>query len=160
VVGRVATGLADALDHTVVDGLGIVEKPVLQGGRTTVEHQNPGHHTGDDVLLADLIERWSDKYPAVPVITSMRRSLDAAVVLCAATSDCGLAVAPYSADARTAALLLAVSRRARCPLVLVGGEATQSPDEGIDVVLMVAPLEASSSMVIRARPPRQGAMTR
>jgi len=75
--------------------------------------------TGSDVFLFDLVKRWADKYPAVSVATAVRHGVDAAVVLSAATRGCGLAVMPQPADANTAAVLDALSRRAHCPLVLV-----------------------------------------
>ena len=75
---------------------------------------------GSDVFLFDLVERWAEKYPGVSVATSVRRGVDAAVVLSAATRGCGLAVMPQPADTNTAAVLQALSRRAHCPLVLVG----------------------------------------
>jgi hypothetical protein len=77
--------------------------------------------TGEDAaVLLDLVERWAEKYPAVPVTTRVSRGIDAAVSLTAATRGRALAVVAEPADARAAAVLHALTRRAHCPVVVVG----------------------------------------
>ncbi|MFI7542524.1 universal stress protein [Actinoplanes sp. NPDC049599] len=73
----------------------------------------------DGVRQADLVQRWSEKYPGVPVTTSVRRGLDPAVILAAASRGCGLLVVQRPTRAAAAALVDAVSRRAHCPVVVV-----------------------------------------
>lgn len=79
----------------------------------------PASSTEEDVLVLDVIERWAEKYPTVPVTTRVRRGVDAAVTLTAATRGHSLAVLPVPANARTAAVLVAVSRRTHCPVTLI-----------------------------------------
>jgi hypothetical protein len=79
-----------------------------------------------DAVLHDLIERWAEKYPAVPVTTRVSRGIDAAVSLTAATRGCGQAVVAEPADAGAAAVLHALSRRTHCPVAVVG-ETTARP---------------------------------
>jgi hypothetical protein len=71
-----------------------------------------------DAQSVDLIERWAEKYPAVPVITMIRPGLDPAVVLTAATRGQGLAVVPKPSDAKSEAALRALARRTHCPLII------------------------------------------
>lgn len=70
-----------------------------------------------DDLLRDLVDRWAEKYPGVPVATDVRRQLDAAVTVVAATRHCASAFVPESSDPASAAVLRALARRAHCPLV-------------------------------------------
>jgi hypothetical protein len=77
----------------------------------------------DEARQTDLVHRWSEKYPDVPVTTAVRRGLDPAVILVAAARDCGLLIVQQPASPAAAALVAAVSRRARCPVVVVSGRA-------------------------------------
>ncbi|MET3421075.1 hypothetical protein BJ973_000287 [Actinoplanes tereljensis] len=74
---------------------------------------------GDRLVLGDVLECWSGKYPGVSVSTSVRGDLDPAICLTAATRTCCLAVLSAPGDARTAAAVAAVARRASCPLVVL-----------------------------------------
>jgi hypothetical protein len=73
---------------------------------------------GDDAFLSDLIDRWADKFPYVPVRTRISRTVDAAVTLVAAARRCGLVVLPAATDPVVAAVTTAVVRRARCPVIV------------------------------------------
>jgi hypothetical protein len=70
----------------------------------------------DDAFLRDLIERWSEKYPGVPLTTRICRGIDAAVTLTAASRPCRIVVLANSAEPATAAVITAVARRAHCPV--------------------------------------------
>ena len=74
---------------------------------------------GDDAELSSIVDRWSGKYPEVPVTLSAPPAVDPAFTLTAATRSCCLAVLPRPADARATALIAAVARRSGCPVVLV-----------------------------------------
>jgi len=78
----------------------------------------PVPEAGVDVLVGDLVDRWAEKHPAVPVTVEVRRGLDAAITLTAATLHCGLVVVAEPADAQEAAVAHALARRAHCPLVV------------------------------------------
>jgi hypothetical protein len=69
---------------------------------------------------SELVRLWAEKYPEVPVTITIRRGLDPAVVIAAASHGCGLLVVPRPTDAGTAAVVDAVSHRAHCPVVVVG----------------------------------------
>ena len=69
--------------------------------------------------LPDLVERWSGKYPEIPVTVAIRRAIDPAIALTAATRSCGVAVLPQPTDAYATALVGAVGRRSGCPVLLV-----------------------------------------
>jgi DNA-binding transcriptional LysR family regulator len=75
--------------------------------------------TADDVFLDDLVARWAEKYPGIRVTTHVRRRMDAAVTLVAATRGCAVAVIPAAADPVTSAVVRALSRRAHCPVRVV-----------------------------------------
>ncbi len=72
---------------------------------------------GDEATLSELVDRWAGKYPDVPVSVSVHSVVDAAITITAATRCCGLAVLTRPIDARTAAVLRAVARRASCPII-------------------------------------------
>ena len=72
----------------------------------------------DNVLQADVVRRWAEKHPEVLVRTTARRCLDPAVVLAAASRSCGLLVVPPPSNPGTRAWVDALSRRARCPVVV------------------------------------------
>jgi hypothetical protein len=80
----------------------------------------------DGDLQCDVMRRWAEKFPAVTVRSTVRRLIDPAVVLAAASDGCGLLVVQQPADPGTAAWVTALSRRARCP-VAVAGVPTASP---------------------------------
>jgi hypothetical protein len=65
-----------------------------------------------------VIERWSEKYPAVPVTVSVHAGLDAAIVLAAATHDGGLLVVAETHSLREDAIIRAIRRRVHCPLAV------------------------------------------
>jgi hypothetical protein len=69
--------------------------------------------------LRDLIERWTEKYPAVPSTVSVRTGVDAAIVLVAAAHGGDLLVVAEPCDARETAIVRAVTRRPHCPLAIV-----------------------------------------
>jgi hypothetical protein len=73
----------------------------------------------DDAFLIDLVDRWAEKYPLVPVTFSVRRAIDAAVTLTAAARSCGLLVVPASDEPGVAAVTKALVRRSGRPVVLV-----------------------------------------
>jgi hypothetical protein len=75
--------------------------------------------TADEAEPSGIVERWSGKYPEVPVTVSVLRAIDPAITLTAATRSCCLAVLPRPADTRATALIGAVARRSGCPVVLV-----------------------------------------
>jgi len=82
---------------------------------------------GEDQHVAELIERWSEKYPDVVVTTTIRRDIDAVVTLAAASRGCALLVAEKPSSARSAALVSALSRRAHCPVIVAAREAAVHP---------------------------------
>lgn len=69
--------------------------------------------------LRDLIERWTEKYPAVPATVSVRPGVDAAIVLAAAAHGGEMLMVAEPCDARETAIVRAVTRRAHCPLAIV-----------------------------------------
>jgi DNA-binding transcriptional LysR family regulator len=75
----------------------------------------------DDHLLLDLVGRWAEKYPDVPVTTRVRRRIDAAVTLVAGTRGCAVAFVPGTSEPGASAVVHAVSCRAHCPVVVVQG---------------------------------------
>ena len=75
--------------------------------------------TVDAAELPDLVERWSGKYPETPVTVAIRRAIDPAITLTAASRSCCVAVLPHPADAYATALVGAVARRTGCPVLLV-----------------------------------------
>lgn len=79
---------------------------------------------GEDRAAAELIERWSQKYPGVVVTTSVRRDIDAVVTLAAASRGCAILVVREPSSVRSGALVRALSRRACCPVVVAAREAT------------------------------------
>ncbi|MEU8233168.1 universal stress protein [Actinoplanes sp. NPDC048967] len=74
----------------------------------------------DSVDQSELVRLWAEKYPEVPVTTTIRRGLDPAVVIAASSHGCGLLVVQRPADPAAAAVVDALSRRAHCPVVVVG----------------------------------------
>jgi ABC-type glycerol-3-phosphate transport system substrate-binding protein len=70
--------------------------------------------------LQDLVDRWAEKYPGVTVETRVRRTVDPALVLAAASAGCALLVVPPPSDVGSSALVDALSRRAHCPVVIAG----------------------------------------
>jgi hypothetical protein len=72
----------------------------------------------DDVFLRDLVDRWSEKYPRVHVTTRIRRTIDAAVTLTAAARSGTLLVLTGSPEPAVAAVIAAVARRSRCPVIV------------------------------------------
>jgi hypothetical protein len=72
----------------------------------------------DEVFLSDLIDRWTEKFPDVPVRIGIRRTVDAAVTLVAAARSCRVVVLPVSAEPVVAVVTTAVARRAHCPVVM------------------------------------------
>ena len=74
-----------------------------------------GRAAGDD-FLGDLVARWADKYPEVPSTLDVRRRIDAAVTLVAATRGCAVAFVAAGGDAASSAVLREVLRRAHCPV--------------------------------------------
>jgi hypothetical protein len=73
----------------------------------------------DDDQLRDLVGRWAEKFPDVPVTISIRRLVDAGVTLVAATRRCGVAFVPRAPEPASAAVLQAMIRRAHCPVIVV-----------------------------------------
>jgi hypothetical protein len=89
--------------------------------RTTVHVVCAGHASAaDDAFLNDLIDRWAEKFPDVPVRSRICRAVDAAVTLVAAARHCGAVVLPASSEPVVAAVTTAVARRAHCPVIVVG----------------------------------------
>ncbi|GAA3950225.1 hypothetical protein [Actinoplanes auranticolor] len=80
----------------------------------------------DSVRQCDLVQRWAEKYPEVPVTTTVRRGLDPAVVIAAASHGCGLLVVQHPADPAAAAVVDALAHRAHCPLVVAGDTTVSS----------------------------------
>ena len=72
----------------------------------------------DDRQMHELVDRWSEKFPDVPVRSGIRRGIDAAVTLAAASRGCGLLVTQEPGDGTSEALVNALSRRACCPVVM------------------------------------------
>ena len=72
----------------------------------------------DDRQVCELVDRWSEKFPGVRVRSEIRRGIDAAVTLAAASRGCGLLVTQEPDDGTTKALVNALSRRAWCPVVV------------------------------------------
>jgi hypothetical protein len=89
-----------------------------RGAAVRVVAAGPASAARDD-HLRDLVGRWAQKYPGVPVSTEVRRQLDAAVTLVAATRHCASAFVARSSDPTSAAVLRALTRRAHCPVVVV-----------------------------------------
>ena len=57
----------------------------------------------------------------MPVTTDIRRRIDAAVTLVAATRRCAVVFVARISDPAIAAVLRAMTRRAHCPVVVVNG---------------------------------------
>jgi hypothetical protein len=74
----------------------------------------------DSVRQADLVQRWAEKYPEVPVSTTVRRGLDPAVVIAAASHGCVLVVVQRPEDPAAAAVVDALTHRAHGPVVVAG----------------------------------------
>jgi hypothetical protein len=91
-----------------------------RGAAVRVVAAGPASAAHDD-FVRDLVERWAEKYPVVPVSTAFRRQVDAAVTLVAATRHCASVFVPASPDPTSAAVLRALTRRAHCPIVVVDG---------------------------------------
>lgn len=79
---------------------------------------------GEDRAVAESIDRWSQKYPDVAVTIGIRRDIDAVVTLAAASRGCAILVVSEPSNARSVALVRALSRRARCPVVVAARDAT------------------------------------
>ncbi|MFG1605195.1 hypothetical protein [Actinoplanes sp. NPDC049265] len=73
----------------------------------------------DEVALDDQVRRWAEKYPDVTVTVFIRRQLDAAVTLVAASRTAELLVADPSGGPAAAAVVRAVRHRAGCPVTVV-----------------------------------------
>lgn len=67
------------------------------------------------------VEPWAGKYPDVPLTVVDRHRLDPAIGLAAAARGGALLVTAEPAAPRDAAVLRAVTRRVRCPVVRVTG---------------------------------------
>jgi hypothetical protein len=89
-----------------------------QDHATTLLVMPAGLEPEAEAALSDLVDRWATKYPEVPVAVAMHSDIDPAIVIAGATRCCCLAVLARPADARAAAVLGAVARRAHCPLML------------------------------------------
>jgi DNA-binding transcriptional LysR family regulator len=74
-----------------------------------------------DTHFCDLVDRWAEKYPGVTVETRIRRAVDPALILAAASAGCALLVVSQPLDVGSSALVDALSRRAHCPVVIAGG---------------------------------------
>ncbi len=71
-----------------------------------------------DAEPAELVQRWLEKFPGVPVTMSHRHGLDAAIVVAAASRAAGLVV--VAAEPRwTGSVAQAIADRARCPVLVV-----------------------------------------
>jgi hypothetical protein len=75
---------------------------------------------GDDV--PEVIEHWSEKYPAVPVTVSAHAGVDAAIVLAAAAHGSELLVVAEAHDPGEGAIIRAIRGRVRCPLTVTRGK--------------------------------------
>jgi hypothetical protein len=75
----------------------------------------------DDALLRDLVDRWAEKYPGIPVTIRIRRRVDAAVTLVAATRFCAVTFVPRMSGTASSAVMRALARRAHCPMIVVDG---------------------------------------
>jgi hypothetical protein len=73
----------------------------------------------DEVAFADQVRRWRTRYPGVPATVSVRRGIDAAVVLAAASRGAALLVLDASGGPTVRSIIRAVRRRARCPVAVV-----------------------------------------
>ena len=80
--------------------------------------------------VREAVARWSEKYPGVPVTVTRRPVFDAAVALTAGTTGCALAVLAGPGDARTAAIVASVARRAHCPVAVLPYAAAGDRAEG------------------------------
>jgi DNA-binding transcriptional LysR family regulator len=81
-----------------------------------------GLPAADEPVLAELVERWAGKYPAIDVTVAVSSVVEAAIVLTGAARSAGLAVLTQPGDAHTAAVVRAVTRRAFCPVLIAGPE--------------------------------------
>jgi len=72
-----------------------------------------------EAALADQVARWSEKHPEVPVSFAASRVLDAAVTLAAASGNAGLLVVEDAGGPVMPALVRAIRRRARCPVMVL-----------------------------------------
>ena len=82
----------------------------------------PSPTADEEVRVRDLVDRWAEKYPAVPVTFSRRHGIDAAITLTGASRRCGLVVVAEPADGHDAAVVRALSRRVHCPLTVAAPE--------------------------------------
>lgn len=78
----------------------------------------PSPTAEEEATVGDLVDRWAEKYPAVRVTLSRRHGVDAAITLSGASRRCGLVVVAEPADGHDAAVVRALTRRARCPLMV------------------------------------------
>jgi hypothetical protein len=126
-----ATTPRQAVDGSILVGLvgAVSAETALRTALAEAEHRGaavrvvaagPAPAIEND-LLCELVERWAEKYPGITVTTEVRRRVDAAVTLVAATRCCALAVVPKTSDPAGSALLKALRRRAHCPVVVVDG---------------------------------------
>jgi hypothetical protein len=78
--------------------------------------------------LGEALTRWSEKYPDVPVSRPVRRALDAAVTLTAASRCAALVVigVPEGGDRTPRAIADVLASRAGCPVALVPGDGAGS----------------------------------
>lgn len=72
----------------------------------------------DTEELTVLVDKWAGKFPDVPVSVSAQGAIDPAITVTAATRDCAVAVLGRPAGVRAAAVVRAIKRRARCPVLL------------------------------------------
>ena len=103
------TALRDAFDEAERRGAAV---RVVAAGPASAAH---------DDFLRDLVGRWAEKHPGVPVSTDVRRQLDAAVTLVAATRHSASVFVQKSSDPSSSAVIRALTRRAHCPIVVVDG---------------------------------------
>jgi hypothetical protein len=78
----------------------------------------PPPAAGEEAMVRDLVDRWAEKYPAVPVTFSRRHGVDAAITLAGAGRRCGVVVVAEPADGHDAAVVRALIRRTDCPLTV------------------------------------------
>jgi hypothetical protein len=81
---------------------------------------------GPASIEADLVERWAAKYPAVPVTMCARGDVDAAITLTGASRSCALVVVAEPAGHHEAAVVQAVTRRARCAVAVAPSRISSS----------------------------------
>ncbi|GAA0815762.1 hypothetical protein [Spirilliplanes yamanashiensis] len=133
-VGRAAAAPAPARVIVALAGAGDHEPAVRAAFRAAERRHQPllalfagPAGAGPDGEPRRLVERWAERYPAVPVELVVRRSVDAAVVVSAATHTAGLVVVRAERDHWAGSLGQALVVRAACPVLLVGDPAPARP---------------------------------